>query len=103
MGCCGFSWNAAILVGSFASTSITPNWFASAIGWRMAATVTPAPDAMCASTIWAKSMRYTWSAPTTTTMSGFSSRSRLRLCRIASAEPLNHRLPSRCCAGTDAT
>ena len=32
-----------------------------------------APEAMCASIIWPKSMRYTWSAPTTTTMSGFSS------------------------------
>ena len=36
-------------------------------------------------------------------MSGFSSLMRLRLCRIASAEPENQRLPRRCCAGTEAT
>ena len=34
------------------STSITPNWSASAIGWRIAATVTPAPVSMCWRTIW---------------------------------------------------
>ena len=44
-----------------------------------AATVTPAPVSMCWRTMWLKSMRYTWSAPTTTTMSGLSSWTRLRL------------------------
>ena len=39
-------------VGSSGSTSMTPNWSASAIGWRMPATVAAAPDSMCASTIW---------------------------------------------------
>ena len=46
-----------MLVGSSASTSMTPNWSASAIGWRIAATVASAPEAMCASIIWLKSMR----------------------------------------------
>ena len=46
---------------------------ASEMGWRMAATVAAWPDWMCASIIWLKSMRYTWSAPTTTMMSGCSS------------------------------
>ena len=36
---------------------MTPNWSAIEIGWRMAATVTPAPDSMCWSTMWLKSMR----------------------------------------------
>ena len=58
---------------------MTPNWSAIAIGWRIAATVAAAPDSMWASTIWEKSIRYTWSAPTTTTMSGRSSWMRLRL------------------------
>jgi hypothetical protein len=53
--------------------------------------------------ICSKSMRYTWSAPITTTMSGFSSWMRFSDCRMASAEPENQRLPRRCCAGTDAT
>ena len=43
--------------GSSGSTSMTPNWSAIAIGWRIAATVTAAPDSMCCSTIWLKSMR----------------------------------------------
>ncbi len=43
--------------GSAASTSITPNWSASEIGWRIAATVAARPDSMCASIIWLKSMR----------------------------------------------
>lgn len=59
--------------GFSGSTSMTPNWSASEIGWRIAATVAAAPEAMCASIIWSKSMRYTWSAPTTTMMSGCSS------------------------------
>ncbi len=74
----GFSRNAAIFVGSFGSVSMTPNWSAIEIGWRMPATVSCAPDSTCASTIWEKSMRYTWSAPTTTTMSGRSSSMMLR-------------------------
>ncbi len=69
----------------------------------MPATVARASEAMWASSICLKSMRYTWSAPMTTTMSGFSSRMRFIDCRIASAEPENHRLPRRCWAGTDAT
>ena len=44
-------------VGSVGSTSMTPNWSASSIGCRIAATVNSAPEAMCASTIWEKSMR----------------------------------------------
>ena len=44
-------------VGSVGSTSMTPNWSDSSIGWRIAATVNSAPDAMWASTIWEKSMR----------------------------------------------
>jgi len=65
--------------GSFGSAWMTPNWSARDRGWRMPATVIGAPDAMCASTICEKSMRYTWSAPTMTTMSGRSSSTRLRL------------------------
>ena len=61
------------------------------------------PEAMCASIIWLKSIRYTWSAPTTTTMSGCSSPMRFRDWKIASALPRYQRLPRRCCAGTDAT
>src|SRR3546814_3366716 len=43
------------------------------------------------------------SAPITMTMSGFSSVRRFMLCRIASADPENQRLPRRCWAGTEAT
>ena len=82
---------------------MTPNWSAIGFGCRMAATVTPAPDSMCCSTICEKSIRYTWSAPTTTTMSGFSSLIRLRLWKIASALPRYQRLSTRCWAGTGAT
>ena len=84
-------------------TSMTPNWSDIAIGWRIAATVTPAPDSMCCSTIWEKSMRYTWSAPTTTTMSGPSSWIVLTLWKIASALPWYQDLSMRCCAGMGAT
>jgi hypothetical protein len=89
--------------GSCASTSMTPNWSASLIGCRIAATVAPAPVSMCCCTIELKSMRYTWSAPTTTTMSGRSSWTRFRLWKMASALPRYHRLPTRCCAGTGVT
>ena len=82
---------------------MTPNWSASEMGWRIAATEQDAPDAMCASTICEKSIRYTWSAPTTTTMSGSSSTIRLRLWKIASADPRYQCLPTRCCAGTGVT
>ena len=40
-----------------AATSMTPNWSACDSGWRMPATVTPAPLARCASTICDGSMR----------------------------------------------
>ena len=43
--------------GSSGSTSMTPNWFASEIGWRMPATVARAPESMCAASICRKSMR----------------------------------------------
>ncbi len=82
---------------------MTPNWSASEIGCRMAATVQAAPLSMCWSTIWEKSIRYTWSAPTTTTMSGRSSRTRLSDWKIASALPWYHCLPTRCWAGTEET
>ena len=62
-----------------------------------------APLSMCWSTIWEKSIRYTWSAPTTTMMSGRSSRTRLSDWKIASALPSYQRWPSRCCAGTEDT
>ena len=63
----GFSRQREMRSGRAASISMTPNWSDCASGWRMAATVQPTPDSMCASTICEKSMRYTWSAPTTTT------------------------------------
>ena len=44
-------------IGSSGMTSMTPNWSDIEIGWRIAATVTPAPDSMCCSTICEKSMR----------------------------------------------
>ena len=69
----------------------------------MPATVTAAPDSMCWATICRGSMRYTWSAPNTTTYSGLSSKIRLNDCRIASALPVYQRGPSRCCAGTGVT
>ncbi len=50
-----------------------PNARAWERGTRMPATVTPAPVAMCWSTICDGSMRYTWSAPKTTMYSGRSS------------------------------
>ena len=46
---------------------MTPNWLEIDFGMRMPATVTPAPLAMCAWIICIGSMRYTWSAPNTTT------------------------------------
>ncbi len=56
-GSFGFSRNARIWYGFAGSTLMTPNWSASSMGWRIAATVAPCPDAMCASIIWLKSMR----------------------------------------------
>ena len=82
---------------------MTPNWSDIEIGCRMAATVTPAPDSRCCSTICEKSIRYTWSAPTTTTMSGFSSVIVLKLWKIASALPWYQDLSMRCWAGIGAT
>ena len=52
----GFSTNAEIRVLSCGSVSITPNEEASSSGWRTAATVALAPEAMCWSTICWKSM-----------------------------------------------
>ena len=69
----GFSTKRAIFAGSCGSVSITPKDLTISMGWRTAATVALAPDSMCFSTMSAKSMRYTWSAPTTTTMSGSAS------------------------------
>ena len=56
-GSVGFSRNARIRAGLDGSTSITPNWSASPIGWRIAATVQPAPDSTWSATIWEKSIR----------------------------------------------
>jgi hypothetical protein len=56
-GSFGFSRKARIRSGDDGSMSITPNWSASSIGCRMAATVHPAPLSTCASTIWQKSIR----------------------------------------------
>ena len=52
----GFSRKRAILLPP-PSVSMTPNWSAWESGARSAATVTPAPDAMCWSTIWRGSIR----------------------------------------------
>ena len=52
----GFSRNDAIRTPS-AAGSMTPDRLASASGTRSPATVTPAPEAMCCSTICAGSMR----------------------------------------------
>ena len=53
----GFSTKALILPLSAGSVSMTPNWLASALGWRMPATVHGRPEAMWCSSIWEKSMR----------------------------------------------
>ena len=50
-----------------------PNAFASCLLTGIAATVTPAPCSMCWAIICRMSIRYTWSAPVTTTRSGCSS------------------------------
>ena len=57
LGSLGFSRKSRIELGSWGCTSITPNWSASEIGCRIAATVHAAPESMCWSTIWEKSMR----------------------------------------------
>jgi hypothetical protein len=54
-------------------TLMMPKAEASLFGTGMAATVTPAPWAMCWSIICCGSIRYTWSAPKTITMFGCSS------------------------------
>ena len=51
----GFSLKLAIFVPS--PTSITPSWLAWERGARIPATVAPAPEAMCCSTIWRGSIR----------------------------------------------
>ena len=74
-GSAGFSRNASIVRPSLA-VLMTPNALASGRGTGSAATVTPAPQAMCWSIICIGSMRNTWSAPNTATMSGLSSKIR---------------------------
>src|ERR1019366_1610293 len=71
-GSAGFSRNASMLWPSGAVCT-TPKSVASILGTGIAATVTPAPRARCWSIICIGSIRYTWSAPKTTTMSGRSS------------------------------
>ncbi len=56
-----------------AATLTMPKAEASIRGTGIAATVTPAPCATWWSIICWGSIRYTWSAPKTITMSGFSS------------------------------
>ena len=56
-GSVGFSRKARIFCGSSGSTSMTPNWSARLIGWRIAATVQPAPDSTWSATICEKSIR----------------------------------------------
>ncbi len=72
-GDAGFSRNASTRCPS---SWTTPNDAADARGTGIAATVTPAPRARCASIICAGSIRYTSSAPNTTTRSGRSLRMR---------------------------
>ena len=71
-GSAGFSRNASIVSPSVA-VWITPNSVASVRGTEIAETVTPAPPSRCWSIICRGSIRYTWSAPNTMTMSGRSS------------------------------
>ena len=99
----GFSTKRVIFVTSSGSVSITPKDVTISIGWRTPATVARAPDRTWKSTMSEKSIRYTWSAPTTTTMSGFSSSMRFIDWKMALAEPRNHSLPRRCWAGTVTT
>ena len=101
-GSAGFSRNASTLLPS-GPTLTMPNAEASCRGTGMAATVTPAPWVTWWSIICWGSIRYTWSAPTTTTRSGFSSLIRFIDWKIASAEPVYQCGPSRCCAGTGVT
>ncbi len=101
-GLAGFSTNFSIVRPS-APTPTMPNAFASCRATGIAATVTPAPCSRCCAIICRGSIRYTWSAPTTTTMSGFSSLIRFIDWKIASAEPLYQCAPRRCCAGTGVT
>ncbi len=71
-GSAGFSRNASMVWPS-AAVLMTPNSVASLRSTGMAATVTPAPAARCCSIICIGSIRNTWSAPKTATMSGWSS------------------------------
>ncbi len=71
-GSAGFSRNASMVRPSLA-VLMTPNADASARGTGIAATVTPAPYDRCCSIICIGSIRNTWSAPKTATMSGWSS------------------------------
>jgi hypothetical protein len=97
----GFSRN--WVISPVESESMQPNAFASARGTRIPATVTPAPLSTCCSSIWPGSIRYTLSAPKTAMCSGRSSWTRFSDWKIASAEPVYQRGPSRCCAGTGVT
>ena len=101
-GSAGFSRNRSIVRPSLATPRM-PNSFASCRATGIAATVTPAPYARCCEIICRGSIRYTWSAPKTTTRSGFSSLIRFIDWWIASAEPVYQCGPSRCWAGTGVT
>ena len=101
-GSAGFSRNVVTFRPS-APTPTMPNALASCRLTGSAATVTPAPCSMCWAIICLGSIRYTWSAPMTTTSSGFSSLIRFIDWKIASAEPVYQCGPSRCCAGTGVT
>jgi hypothetical protein len=61
------------MVRSSGPTWMTPNARASFLGTGRPATVTDAPDCTCWLIICRASIRNTWSAPNTTTMSGRSS------------------------------
>jgi len=56
------TWRLSPLLGNYvtpvpAQMRRGPNWSASFSGWRMAATVTPAPEFTCWATIWLGSIR----------------------------------------------
>jgi hypothetical protein len=101
-GSAGFSRNASIVLPS-GPTLTMPKADASLRGTGMAATVTPAPCRTWWSIICIGSIRYTWSAPKTITMSGCSSLIRFIDWKMASAEPVYQCGPRRCWAGTGVT
>ncbi len=101
-GSAGFSRNASIVLPSGATLTM-PKADASLRGTGMAATVTPAPCRTWWSIICTGSIRYTWSAPKTITMSGRSSLIRFIDWKMASAEPVYQCGPRRCWAGTGVT